>query len=54
METFGFTYKTILFTWIKTDSKGNILEGKGNYTSPCTELLLIGTKGKIAEFFKGK
>ena len=52
MSHFGFHYKTILLVWIKTNKDGKILQGKGTYTAPCTELLLMGTKGLAKEYLR--
>lgn len=43
----GFTYKTIGFSWIKTNKKSDSLFwGMGYYTRANTELCLLATKGK--------
>ena len=47
INSWGFTYKTIGFTWIKTNKKSDSLFwGMGYYTRANTELCLLATKGK--------
>lgn len=47
INSWGFTYKTIGFTWIKTNKKNDSLFwGMGYYTRANTELCLLATKGK--------
>ena len=46
MEAWGFSYRTMLFTWIKKYKKGNTFIGCGYYTRSNPELLLLGKKGK--------
>lgn len=47
IEAWGFTYKTLGFSWIKTNRKnGNPFFGIGFYTKSNCEVCLIGTKGK--------
>ena len=44
----GFTYKTLGFSWIKTNSKnGKPFFGIGHYTKSNCEVCLIGLKGKL-------
>ena len=47
IEKWGFTYKTIGFTWIKKNKKADSLFwGMGYYTRANAELCLLATKGK--------
>jgi N6-adenosine-specific RNA methylase IME4 len=47
IEKWGFTYKTVAFTWIKTNRKsGTPFWGMGNWTRANAELCLLATKGK--------
>lgn len=46
MQAWGFTYKTIAWVWLKTTKAGNPRIGMGYWTRQCTELCLLGTKGK--------
>jgi len=47
METWGFTYKTNAFTWVKRSKNGNWFTGCGSWTRSNAELCLLGVKGKI-------
>lgn len=46
MESWGFTYKTVAFVWIKLNKDGTPFMGMGNYTRANAELCLLGTKQK--------
>lgn len=46
IESWGFTYKTLGFSWIKTYKSGKPKFGIGYYTKSNCEVCLIGTKGK--------
>ena len=47
IEKWGFTYKTIAFTWIKKNKKANTLFwGMGYYTRANAEFCLLATRGK--------
>lgn len=46
IKSWGFKYKTVAFTWIKT-TKNKYHFGGGNWTRSNPELCLIATKGKI-------
>lgn len=47
IESWGFTYKTCGFTWIKKNKKSDSLFwGMGSWTRANAELCLIATKGK--------
>lgn len=46
----GFTYKTMAFTWIKQNKKNNgMFTGMGYYTRANAEYCLLATKGKVLE-----
>jgi N6-adenosine-specific RNA methylase IME4 len=45
MKTWGFTYKTCAFTWVKTTSAGKPAMGLGHYTRGNTEPVLLGIRG---------
>lgn len=49
LEAWGFVYKGVFLTWIKTDKATNTkpVMGLGKYTRSSTEFLLFGTKGKV-------
>jgi len=42
MKAWGFNYKTVLHTWVKTRKDGVPIMGMGSYTRSGTELLLLG------------
>ena len=46
MEPWGFEYKTVAFTWIKTTNTGSFFMGMGNWTRSNAELCLLGVRGK--------
>lgn len=47
IETWGFTYKTLGFSWIKTNkNNGKPFFGIGFYTKSNCEVCLLATKGK--------
>lgn len=45
LETWGFNYKTIAFSWLKTTKDGRPAFGMGSYTRQNVELCLLGTRG---------
>lgn len=46
-EAWGFTYKTVAFTWIKKNRSNNgLFVGMGYYTRANAEIVLLFTKGK--------
>lgn len=48
MEAWGFKYKTVLFTWVKTNPKSKtIVCGAGSYTRSACEYVLLGMRGHI-------
>lgn len=48
VKAWGFNFKTIAFTWIKTNKKASTLFwGMGNYTRSNPEYCLLGIKGKL-------
>lgn len=50
IKHWGFTYKTIAFTWIKQNRQSDgIFKGMGYYTRANAELCLLATGGKILE-----
>lgn len=47
-ESWGFKYKTLGFSWIKTNKKNHKpFFGVGYYTKSNCEICLIGTRGKV-------
>ncbi len=50
IEAWGFTYKTVAFTWIKQNRKSDkFFMGMGYYTRSNAEYCLLATKGEILE-----
>lgn len=45
IEAWGFEYKTVAFTWVKTYSNGNPFIGLGHWTRANAEICLLATKG---------
>jgi N6-adenosine-specific RNA methylase IME4 len=45
MQAWGFEYKTVAFTWVKTTKRGVYHFGGGNWTRSNPELCLLGTHG---------
>jgi site-specific DNA-methyltransferase (adenine-specific) len=52
MQEWGFNYKTVAFTWVKTNKNGSYRVNPGYYTASNVELLLIGIKGENNGLFK--
>ena len=47
IEAWGFTYKTVAFTWVKQNKKNNdYFKGLGYWTRANPEMALLATKGK--------
>lgn len=49
MSSWGFTYKTAGFVWIKKNKDGSIFKGMGHYTRANSEVCFLGTRGKILD-----
>lgn len=50
IRAWGFTYKTVAFTWVKQNKKSDsFFTGMGYYTRSNAEYCLLATKGKILE-----
>jgi len=48
LRAWGFRYRNIAFTWIKTNRKsGTLFTGMGHYTRSNPEFVLLGIKGKM-------
>ena len=48
IEKWGFSYKTVAFTWVKRNKKSSSwFWGMGRWTRANAELCLIATKGKL-------
>jgi len=46
-ESWGFTYKTLGFSWTKTNKDGTLFFGTGYYAKANCEVCLLFTKGKV-------
>lgn len=46
IKAWGFKYKTVAFTWIKTYQNGNYCLSLGNYTRGNAEICLLARSGK--------
>ncbi len=50
IRAWGFSYKTVAFTWVKKNKRNdNFFTGMGYYTRSNAEFCLLATKGKILE-----
>lgn len=50
ITAWGFTYKTVAFTWVKKNKKNDgIFTGMGYYTRSNAEYCLLATRGKVLE-----
>ncbi len=47
IEAWGFRYRTVAFTWVKTTQAGGYIKGLGHYTMPNAELCLLGIRGSM-------
>jgi N6-adenosine-specific RNA methylase IME4 len=53
LEKWGFEYKTVGFTWFKTNcNNGEMVFGIGYYTKSNVEICLLGTKGNAHQLVK--
>ena len=46
MRSWDFTYKTVGFTWVKTNKSEGYFTGMGYWTRSNPEMCLLGTRGK--------
>ena len=46
IDAWGFTYKTVAFSWMKTTKEGEPAFGTGYWTRKSSELCLLATRGK--------
>lgn len=53
MRSWGFTYKTIAFVWIKTAANGQPRIGMGLWTRKSSEVCLMGAIGKPPRIGRG-
>lgn len=53
IKTWGFTYKTVAFTWVKKTNSGKDFFGMGQWTRNNPETCLLATKGKAKRINAG-
>ena len=53
IESWGFSYKTIAYTWVKLEQDSRPFFGLGSYTKSNCELCLLGVKGNVGRLTKG-
>jgi len=53
VNSWGFTYKTIAFVWLKEYRSGKSVMGLGRWTRGNTEFCLLSTKGKPKRIHQG-
>ena len=52
MAAWGFTYKTLGFSWLKTNSNGSPMFGVGYYAKSNCEVCLMGVRGSLHSLVK--
>ena len=50
MEAWGFKYKTVAFIWNKKERSGKQVCYMGQWTMKGSEIVLLGTKGKMTQY----
>lgn len=53
IEAWGFSYKTVGFTWVKETSTGKDFFGVGMWTRKNPEICLIATRGRVKRLSAG-
>lgn len=54
MKTWGFTYKTVGFVWVKKERSGKQVKMMAPWTNKGAELCLLGTRGTMTKYMKAK
>lgn len=54
MESWGFKYKTVAFIWQKKEKSGKQVCFMGQWTMKGSELVLLGTRGKMTQYLKSR
>jgi len=54
IPAWGFEYKTLGFSWIKTNKDGTPCFGVGSYTKSNCEVCLMATRGHVGRLIKGR
>ena len=52
IESWGFKYKTVAFTWVKSNKTKGFFTGMGYWTRANPEMCLLATKGKVSRLSK--
>ena len=52
IESWGFQYKTVAFTWVKSNKTKGFFTGMGYWTRANPEMCLLATKGKTTRLSK--
>lgn len=53
LKRWGFAYKTVAFTWIKTTKRDKLHWGMGNWTRANPEYVLLGIRGRMKRVSAG-
>lgn len=48
MKSWGFSFKTVAFVWVKQNKDGSPFTGMGYWTRANAEICLLGVRGKIS------
>ena len=54
MKAWGFKYKTVAFIWNKKEKNGKQVCFMGQWTMKGSEIVLLGTKGKMTQYLKSR
>jgi len=54
MKAWGFKYKTVAFIWNKKEKSGKQVCFMGQWTMKGSEIVLLGTKGKMTQHLKSR
>lgn len=54
MNAWGFKYKTVAFIWNKKEKSGKQVCFMGQWTMKGSEIVLLGTKGKMTQYLKSR
>ena len=53
IKSWGFSYKTLAFNWVKVYKNGNVYSGLGHWVKQGSEVCLLATKGNPRRVNKG-
>lgn len=54
LKSWGFTYRTIAFVWVKMGKSRKVQVNMGMWTMPGSEICLLGVKGMPHKFLKAR